>query len=177
MKLHHYQYRFIQKVDVPGATENSFLKYKLLYTFKSSKSHQWYWVWVEIYDYNFYAVKFHLKAHRDSEQKYNLMTGLNEARPVINTCIAIMLEIATINPHASFGFIGANMNDESMYATKRFKVYSRMMATYFDEIVFEHFMQIDKSAYMLIRKTELERHPDLLRELNCRFNQAYDFFD
>ncbi len=86
---------------------------RLLYTFKSPKSHQWYWVWVEVYQCDFYAVKFHLKAHRDSPNKYSLMTGLNEARPVINTCIAIMHEIGNINPHSSFGFIGANMQDES----------------------------------------------------------------
>ena len=51
-------------------------EYKLLYTFKSPKSHQWYWVWVEVYQCDFYAVKFHLKAHRNSLNKYSLMTGL-----------------------------------------------------------------------------------------------------
>lgn len=108
----HYDYRFVQRVDdiYVGA---SFLKYKLLYTFKSPKSHQWYWVWVEVYEHDMYAIKFHLKAHRDSHDKYSLMTGLNEARPVINTCIAIMQEIAQLNPHASFGFIGANMEYET----------------------------------------------------------------
>ena len=54
----------------------TFLKYKLLYTFKSPKSHQWYWVWVEVYQCDFYAVKFHLKAHRNSLNKYSLITGL-----------------------------------------------------------------------------------------------------
>ena len=100
MDLFHYPYRFVQKVE-DSPYRDSFLKYKLLYTFKSSRSHQWYWVWVEVYEYDLYAVKFHLKAHRDSKNKYNLMTGLNEARPVIHTCIAIMQEIADINPHRS----------------------------------------------------------------------------
>ena len=89
--LPYYPYRFVQKVEeVPSGL---FLKCKLLYTFKSPKSHQWYWVWVEVYDSNFSVIKFHLKAHRHSDNKYNLLTGLNEVRPVINTCIAIMLEI------------------------------------------------------------------------------------
>ena len=104
MELFHYPYRFVQRIE-DAYSQNSFLKYKLLYTFKSSKSHLWYWVWVEVYDYDFYAVKFHLKAHRDSKNKYSLMTGLNEARPVINTCIAIMQEIGNKNPNSSFGFI------------------------------------------------------------------------
>ena len=36
-----------------------------------------------------YAVKFHLKSHRDSRNKYSIMTGLNEPRAVVNTCVAI----------------------------------------------------------------------------------------
>lgn len=108
MTLSHYPYHFVQRID-DVFSSNPFLKYKLLYAFKSPKSHQWYWVWVEVYQHDFYAVKFHLKAHRHSDNKYNLLTGLNEARPVINTCIAIMQEIYNINPRASFGFIGANI--------------------------------------------------------------------
>jgi len=81
MNISHYPYRFVQRIDEQAASLNSFLKYKLLYTFKSPKSHQWYWVWVEVYERNLYAVKFHLKAHRQSPDKYSLMTGLNEARP------------------------------------------------------------------------------------------------
>lgn len=42
MNIGHYPYRFVQRVDEIVATEHSFLKYKLLYTFKSPKSHQWY---------------------------------------------------------------------------------------------------------------------------------------
>jgi hypothetical protein len=177
MELHHYSYRFVQKVEEYEFSENSFLQYKMLYTFRSPKSHQWYWVWVEVYDDDFYAVKFHLKAHRYSADKYNLMTGLNEARPVINTCITIMCEIGKKNPHASFGFIGANMHDESTYSTKRFRIYSTMMATYFAKNVFSHYVLIDKSAYLLIRKAELELHPELLTKLNVKFKQMYNYFD
>lgn len=119
MELFHYPYHFVQRVDEIHPI-NSFLKYKLLYTFKSPMSHQWYWVWVKVYQRDFYAVKFHLKAHRNSPNKYSLMSGLNEARPVINTCIVIMQEIGSINPRASFGFIGANMQNESDVNTKRF---------------------------------------------------------
>lgn len=177
MSLHHYPYHFVQRFDVQVDMENNFLKSKILYTFKSPKTYQWYWVWVEEYEHEFYAVKFHLKAHRDSDQKYSLMTGLHEARPVIHTCIMIMLEIARKNPHASFGFIGANMPEESTVLTKRFRVYSVMMATYFNEAVFNHYVLIEKSAYLLIRKSELEQHPDLLSELNRNFAQMYSFFD
>ena len=177
MRLVHYPYRFVQRVDDADCSKLSFLRYKLLYTFKSPKSHQWYWVWVEVYEHDFYAEKFHLKTHRDSANKYSLMTGLHEARPVICTCIAIMDEIAHINPRSSFGFIGSNMQNESTFMTKRFRVYSSFIATYFTEEVFEHYMMIDKSAYLLVRKTELENNPELLPMLSRKFNQMYDFFD
>lgn len=177
MHLSSYPYRFVQRVDDADCQTLPYLQYKLLYTFKSPVSHQWYWVWVEVYDNDFYAVKFHLKAHRDSANKYSIMTGFNEARPVICTCIAIMDEIAHINPRSSFGFIGASMKEESSFMTKRFRIYSLFMATYFAETVFEHRMMMDKSAYLLVRKSELEKTPELLSTLSQKFNQMYDYFD
>jgi len=81
MDIEHYPYRFVKKVIEPWDGPQGFLLHRLLYSFKSPKSHQTYWVWIEVYKHHFYAVKFHLKAHRSSEHKYNLMTGLNEARP------------------------------------------------------------------------------------------------
>ena len=78
MSLSYYPYRFVKKIDEPWDGPQGFLLYKLLYSFKSNKSHQTYWVWVEVYAQHFYAVKFHLKAHKDSDKKYNILTGLNE---------------------------------------------------------------------------------------------------
>ena len=176
MELPHYPYRFVQRFDEESGSL-SFLRYKLLYTFKSTRSHQWYWVWVEAYDLDFYAIKFHLKAHRDSENKYRLLTGLNEARPVIYTCMAILNEIAESSPQSSFGFIGANLLEESTFMTKRLRVYSSFMATYFTESVFEHYMMIDKSAYLLVRRQALKDNPDLLTTLSSKFNEMYEFFD
>lgn len=95
----------------------------------------------------------------------------------INTCIAIMLEIGNINPRASFGFIGANMQDESDVNTKRFRVYRRFMATYFAGDSFEHFFNVKKSSYLLICKSELAAHPDLLSELDEKFRDMYSYFD
>lgn len=176
MTLSHYSYHFVQRID-DVFSSNPFLKYKLLYAFKSPKSHQWYWVWVEVYQHDFYAMKFHLKAHRHSDNKYNLLTGLNEARPVINTCIVIMQEIYNINPRASFGFIGANMQNEPTVNTKRFRVYRRFMATYFKEDSFEHLFNIKKSTYIMISKKELESNPGLLDELELKFSEMYFYFD
>lgn len=51
MELCHYPYHFVQRFDEFSNSDNTFLKYKWLYTFKSTKSHQWYWAWVEVYEY------------------------------------------------------------------------------------------------------------------------------
>ena len=177
MGLYFYPYHFVQRVNEYVCDPNSFLKYKLLYSFKSPKSHQWYWVWVEVYDYHIYAVKFHLKAHRHSPYKYSLMTGLNEPRPVVNTCMAIMLEIAQKDPYSSFGFIGANMIGESEANTKRFRFYKRIVTTYFSNKEFRHFGDAEKSTYMLIRRTELEKCPELIDKIQEGFRLTFDYFD
>lgn len=166
-----------KKIEDFSVIGNSFLHHKLLYTFKSPKSHQWYWVWVEVYDYDLYAIKFHLKTHRNSPNKYSIMTGLNEARPVINTCIKIMQEVTQANSSASFGFIGANALNEAEVNTKRFRVYRRFMATYFSEEIFEHYFNIRKSAYLLLRKSVLVDKPDMLSTLNKKFQLMYPYFD
>jgi hypothetical protein len=124
-----------------------------------------------------YAVKFHLKADKNSQYKYNRLTGLNEARPVINTCIAIMLEIYKANKRASFGFIASNMPDESENETKRFRVYKRIMATYFSYVHFEHIEIKEKSAYMMICRTELEKDRDLIQKIEYFFSDNYVYFD
>ena len=176
MELRCYPYRFVQRVD-EFDTANTFLKHKLLYSFRSPKTHMWYWVWVEVYDHDFYTVKFHLKNHRHSPHKYNMMTHLYEARPVINTCIAIMQSIGELNPRSSFGFIGSNMENETEVNTKRFRVYRRFMATYFNEEHFVHMFNVKKSSYVMLRRSELEANPSMLNELDERFQQLYDYFD
>ena len=105
------------------------------------------------------------------------MTNLYEARPVINTCIAIMQTIGKDDSRSSFGFIGSNMEDESEVNTKRFRVYRRFMATYFNEDHFVHMFNVKKSTYVMIRRSELVANPSLINELDERFQQMYDYFD
>jgi hypothetical protein len=177
MTIEHYPFRFVKKDVEPWDGPSGFLLHRLLYSFKSPKSHQTYWVWVEVYRHHFYAVKFHLKAHRHSDFKYNLMTGFNEARPCIRTCMAVMQEVAKSDPKASFGFIGANRIDEPEANTKRFRVYRRFMMTNFGREEYEHYDNWEKSAYMLINRKELAEHPGLLDEIVKGFSELYPYFE
>lgn len=149
----------------------------LLYHFRSTRTNQWYIVRVEEYPNSFYGIKFYLKADSLSPHKYNRLTGLNEPRAVINTCIAILLELEKQYPHSSFGFIGANLEGESNAETKRFRVYRRILTTYFSEEIFYHYQIVEQSAYAMIRRTELDSNPQLIEKISTYFSDNYSNFD
>ena len=177
MTIEHYPFRFVKKDIEPWDGPQGFLMHRLLYSFKSPKTHQTYWVWIEVYKHHFYAVKFHLKAHRHSDYKYNLMTGLYEARQCIRTCMAIMQEVAKSDSKVSFGFIGANRIDEPEANTKRFRVYRRFMLTCFSNNDYMHQFNIAKSAYVMINRKELSDNPGLLDEIVKGFTELYPYFE
>lgn len=153
------------------------LLHVLLYRFKSTKSNLVYIVRVEEYEYNIYAVKFYQKSHSLSKDKYRIMTNTNEPRRIINTCINIMLTVYQKNKKASFGFVGANGFDEDISYTKRYRIYSRIIATYFSDEYFYHKENIDKSAYMLINNISLNENPDLIEQIESFFIEQYEYFE
>lgn len=170
-----YPYRLVQRKDReegdPACTE-----YKFLYSFKSSKTRHTYWVWIEKYPYDMYAVKFHLKAHRLSANRYKLMTGAHEARPVIFTCIRILLDIFERYERSSFGFVGDNRPGEGKRLTKRFRVYRRIVSSLFGAETFAHFVYERNSTYLLLRKSEMARDSSLKRNIESLFEANYSFF-
>ena len=168
-----YPFYFIQR-DKEGS---KCLLFVSLYRFKSTKSHLTYIVRVEEYEFNIYAVKFYQKNHSLSKNKYRIMANTYEPRRIINTCINIMLTIYQNDQKASFGFIGANGFDEDVSCTKRYKVYARIVATYFSDVHFYHKENIDKSAYMLINNIALKENPDLIEEIEQFFIDQYDYFE
>ncbi len=105
------------------------------------------------------------------------MTNTNEPRRIINTCINIMLTIYEKNKKASFGFVGANGFNEDISCTKRYRVYSRIIATYFSNKYFYHKENIEKSAYMLINNLALDDNPDLIKQIETFFSEQYEYFE
>lgn len=134
-----------------------------------------YIVLVEQYKYDVFAVKFYPKKWRNSKNKYRLLTRTYEPRRIINTCINIMLSIYDKNKNASFGFVGANRIDESIKETKRYKVYSTIIATYFSDQLFYHKENKDKSAYLLINNNSLSKNPSLIKDIEEFFINQYNF--
>lgn len=144
-----------------------------LYRFRSEKSNTQYIVCVEQYKYNVFILKFYPKNWRFSKRKYNLLTNTHEPRRIIGTCINIALSVLDEYPDASFGFIGANRENEDTCETKRYKVYSTIVATYFSEECFYHKESKEKSAYLLINNIAIEQNPSLVKEIETFFNKRY----
>ena len=168
-----YPYTFLGR----EYTDEEGLAFIDLYHFKSTKSSLWYIVRVECYECHIYGIKFYQKNHRLSKDKYRLMSNTFEPRRIVNTCINIMLEVYSNNPKASFGFIGANNIDEDLRYTKRFRFYSRIIATYFDSTYFIHKENIDKSTYILVNRKSLAENPNLVSDIETFFTERYDYFD
>lgn len=168
-----YPFTFIQRCK-KGDTGLLFCS---LYTFKSTKSKLRYIVMIEEYEYKIYAVKFYLKSNSNSEKKYSLLTNTNEPRRIIYTCINIMISIYEKDKSASFGFIGANSEGENVCCTKRYRIYSRLIATYFSDKYFVHKENKEKSAYMLINRKELEHNIDLISQIEEFFITQYEYFE
>ena len=148
-----YKFRYIN-----NSTKNvkgQFVKEHKL-TFCCEKGHQ-YIVNVEQYNFDLFAIKFYLKSHRFSENKYKLLTGHKNPTRVIRTCVEIIRYFLRENPFASFGFIGENSIAENTQSnTKRFRVYRRVMENFFSPLVFWHFVDDEKSLYLLLNRQKNE---------------------
>ena len=186
-KLDSYKYKFITKIN-KGAEYPVRL---LFYKFKSTKTKKTYHVHVEIHPYNFFGIKFFLKDHKNEKDKFCISTNLNEPRPVIYTCINIMLDILKDNPRATFGFIGSRTKKQIIWIgkekkivrvkeeleenTKRLRVYRMILLTFIKQDVFEHIIDEEKSTYILANKKSIKDDNELLNKIENYFVSNFDF--
>jgi len=45
------------------------------------------------------------------------------------------------------------------------------------DLIFKHVENVEKSAYMLINRKELEEYPNLVEEIERTFQELYNYFD
>ncbi len=164
-----YDYKYITKKKRKIGDDFNELH---VYSFKG-KNNRRYIVNVELYNFDVFVIKFYLKSHSDSAKKFNTETGFNEVQPIVRTCIEIMRDIYQGNEKASFGFIGSNSDDESVDNTKRFRVYSLVMKSYFSTEKFIHAESKIDSAYLLVNKLNGGR--GMLNEVERMFKEIYSF--
>jgi hypothetical protein len=168
----HYSYRFLRKQYFNSP--NSCLE-KSHYDFRDSSNIR-YMVEVEQYAYQVFVVKFYPKyLALYGDKKFQLLTNNNAAvSRIILTCIEIMLEILRKYPNASFGFLGARLvNEHSADNTKRFRLYSIVMASVFSPVNFEHHQYTKESCYLMLSKKMQAILPDLKKQIEDLFLSMY----
>lgn len=151
------------------------LEYTLQYRFKSERSHHTYIVRVERYINHTYCVKFFDKAHTDSKDKFCLRTNTFEARTIFYTLYHILLDVLHKDPDASFFFIGAeDEKDDSIAATRRYKVYRRFVMSTISDRMFEHYRVNELSLYILVNKQSVDSKEVYVEQIADRVKQLYN---
>jgi hypothetical protein len=122
---------------------NDLFKNHYIFSF-IGKNKERYLVYVEEYPFKLLGVKFFLKKHKLSPNKYKLLSGHQDVGGVVNTCIQIMLDFYRKDDEYSFGFIGVNLVNESG-TSKRFRIYSLLMANKFSPVNFIHSTNLENN--------------------------------
>lgn len=145
------------------------------FSFKSHTNHR-YTVEVEEYQHDLYAIKYYLKAHARSPNKFKLLTGLKQPTRVIRTCIDIMLHlIDRRNPWASFIFIGEqSQTEDSKKNTKRFRIYKSIMENFFKPVDFDHYYREESSVYIILNKLKIEHDANVLQHIEKMVLEHYE---
>lgn len=144
-----------------------------LWRFKSMKSGKTYLVDVEAYEKHIYGIKFYLKSQAHLQEKYSFQTNDFEPRRIVLSCIYIMKHYYETDIHSSFAFIGANNMGEDKACTKRFRFYRTIVNTYFGTKTFEHHTDERNSAYLMLRKTELDKNTFSIKDIENFFRDIY----
>ncbi len=92
---------------------------------------------------------------------------------IVSTCINIMLDLYAQNPLFSFGFIGANSENEEKENTKRFRLYKAIMMRIFSPSKFRHLGYDKESAYLMLSRANEKNNPSLQMEIEAFFQKHY----
>ena len=141
------------------------------YSFKCARTRQMYIVIVLHFELDIYIIKFYLKAHRLSPNKFKLLTKLNNVTRILVTCIEILVSIYQKHPNASFGFIGERGEYETDEITKRFSLYRRLVINTFSEKLFLHRQYEEENAYIMFSKNNTT--PNLIYKVEKLFTTNY----
>jgi len=150
-----YPVRYSNRIKPYGA------QYTLhILTFRCRFNRQ-YIINVEQYDHYVFGIKFHLKAHKDSPNKYNLLSGINDSFRVLSSVVRGMKYFEEKFPLASFAFFGAELEGEPTGNTKRFRVYRPIMENFFLYDDFEHRLLLEESFYLMLNMKHRDQNPAL----------------
>lgn len=163
-----------------------------IFTFKSEDGLTFI-VEVEHFEYNVLIVKFYLKAHKDSENKYNLtlekiqkdksryspkksdITGSGRFLRILNTLLEISKEYYHKDNSVSFAFIGAPRIDEkeshlnsdnlTWSNTIRYRIYRTFALNNYSPDNFKHITIQESSFYLIKNKRNKELSTEKVLEI------------
>ena len=131
---------------------------------------------IEEFKYELFILKFYQDKHKSHPDKYRFMTGENDCWRIFSTILNITMEVYKKYPKGSFGFVGARSLDETTREkTKRWVVYKRIMAQYFDPNLFKHAPDPKRSLFVALNKQMEAEVPQLWEKVLERMEQ--DFLD
>jgi hypothetical protein len=109
-----------------------------------------------------------------------LKSGFQEAPSILTTCVNAMMHLYEQNPYRSFCFIGMSSEEEQIDPakgknnTKRFRLYSKIVAYLVSNKKFYHYQYAKSSAYLLLNRDYVATHPTLLEQIEAFFLKHYD---
>ena len=128
---------------------------KHIYRFTNSRDTK-YLAPIHEYDYNVFALKFHLRQHKNHPNRYNLIVNENDFGRTLRTILDIAIDILGKQPSASFAFVGVhkigNVEQKDTENNQRFRVYKQITENFFGEDTFLHGYSTKTNTYLLINK-------------------------
>jgi len=147
-----------------------------LWHFKSTLTNHTYIVRIERYAQHICAVKFYLKVHSDSKNKYSLLTGLKEPRNVILTILDITIKYSSIDPYSCFTFFAAQDFSNKTERNKRYEFYLTMIGAH--PLLDRYEMAVDpRGAIMLVPPERIEDGSITEGVIADFFDKYYDYFE
>lgn len=122
------------------------------YKFRFKTNKHTYIVDIEQYKNQIFILKFYLKNHRNSKNRFSFRTHEGQATAILSTCLKIAVELYIKIPLASFGFVGGNDVDEKISNNKRYRIYKAVAFRFFSEEKFEHYKNDKNSLFLLFNK-------------------------
>ena len=139
-------------------------------TFRTRKNRR-YAVQVEQCQHHVYVLQHYPLSHKNSPNKFRVLTHDGDAFRILTICFQIFLDIYRRDPLASAGFIGEALVGEHEVNTKRFRVYMQSVLTFANPDHFTHHPALEASAYFLENKANPE--PNLTQQVEQMFHLLY----
>ena len=146
-----------------------------LFQFKTGKNRR-YSVSVEEYAHHVFVPKFFPSTEKNNPNRFAILTGEYEGARVIRTIIDIMLSTYSVNPSASFAWLGIatsmKYKKEGKSFTQRYRIYKNVMLNFFNPDNWFHYDDYITSTYLLINRKQ-ENIESFLQSVIRMFTDIY----